>query len=77
MRKKMMLGLWRYMINVPPFMWEKQISKMKRKLEKEYGSLSGEHRSVHHFVVRELAEWAVRCLPSGSQTDWTYLPTGW
>ena len=54
MKKKMMLGLWRYMINVPPFMWEKQISKMKRKLQKEYGSLSGEHHAVHHFVVREL-----------------------
>ena len=54
MRKKMMLGLWRYMINVPPFMWEKQISKMKGKLQKEYSSLSGEHHSVHHFVVREL-----------------------
>jgi hypothetical protein len=56
MRKKMMLGLWRYMINVPPFMWENQIFRMKRKLEKEYSSLSGEHHVVHHFVVRELAD---------------------
>ncbi|MBT3367494.1 MAG: hypothetical protein HN416_10085 [Nitrospina sp.] len=56
MRKNMKLGLWRYMINVPPFLWEKQISKMKRKLQAEYRSLSGEHHSVHHFVVRELAD---------------------
>ena len=55
MRKNMMLGLWRYMINVPPFLWEKQIFKMKGKLDKVYGSLSGEHQAVHHFVVRELA----------------------
>ena len=54
MRKKLMLGLWRYIINVPPFLWEKQISKMKRKLQTEYSSLSREHHSVHHFVVREL-----------------------
>ena len=54
MRKKMMLGFWRYMINVPPFLWEKQIFKMKRKLQTEYSSLSREHHSVHHFVVREL-----------------------
>ena len=55
MRKNMMLGLWRYMINVPPFLWEKQIFKMKGKLDKVYGSLSGEHHTVHHSVVRELA----------------------
>jgi hypothetical protein len=54
MSKKLKLGFWRYMINVPPFLWEKQISKAKRKFETEYSFLSKEHRSVHHFVVREL-----------------------
>ena len=54
MRKKLMLGLWRYIINMPPFLWEKQISKVKRKLQTEYSFLSEEHHSVHHFVVREL-----------------------
>ena len=54
MSKKLMLGFWRYIINVPPFLWEKQISKTKRKFETEYSFLSKEHQSVHHFVVREL-----------------------
>ena len=54
MSKKLMLGFWRYIINVPPFLWEKQISKAKRKFESEYSFLSKEHHSVHHFVVREL-----------------------
>jgi len=54
MSKKLKLGLWRYIINVPPFLWEKQISKAKRRFETEYGFLSKEHHSVHHFVVREL-----------------------
>ena len=54
MRKKLMLGLWRYIINMPPVLWEKQISKVKRKLQTEYSLLSKEHHSVHHFVVREL-----------------------
>jgi hypothetical protein len=49
-----MLGLWRYIINVPPSLWQKQIAKGKRKFEKEHGSLSGEYRLIHHFVVREL-----------------------
>ena len=49
-----MLGLWRYIIQVPPFLWEKGIAKGKRKFEKEHGSLSEEKRLIHHFVVREL-----------------------
>ncbi|MFH0998465.1 MAG: hypothetical protein V1844_23665 [Pseudomonadota bacterium] len=30
MKNKLMMGLWRYMLGVPPFMWEKQIAKGKR-----------------------------------------------
>lgn len=54
MSNKLMLGLWRYIIKVPPFLWEKQIAKGKRRFEKEYGSLTEEFRLIHHFVVREL-----------------------
>jgi hypothetical protein len=54
MKNKLMLGLWRYTINVPPFLWQKQIAQGKRKFEKEHGSLSEEKRLIHHFVVREL-----------------------
>jgi hypothetical protein len=54
MSNKLMLGLWRYIINVPPFLWQKQIAKGKRTFEKEQGALSEEYRRVHHFVVREL-----------------------
>jgi hypothetical protein len=54
MKNRLMLGLWRFIINVPPILWEKQIAKEKRKFEKEHGSLSEECRTIHHFVVREL-----------------------
>jgi hypothetical protein len=54
MKDKLMLGLWRYMLKVPPFLWEKQISKAKRKFEAENSFMSKEHGSVHHFAVREL-----------------------
>ena len=54
MQNKLMTGLGRYTINVPPFIWEKQIYKAKEKFEKEFGYLSKEHRLVHHFVVKEL-----------------------
>lgn len=49
-----MLGLWRYIIKVPPFLWQKQIAKGKRRFEKERGALSEEYRLIHHFTVREL-----------------------
>ncbi len=54
MKDKLMLGLWRYMLKVPPFLWEKQISRAKKKSEAENRFLTKEHSLVHHFVVREL-----------------------
>jgi len=54
MSNKLMLGLWRYIIKVPPFLWQKQVAKGKRRLEKVHGSLTEEYRVIHHFVVREL-----------------------
>lgn len=54
MKNKIMIGLWRFILNVPPSLWEKRTLKAKEKLATEFGFMSGEHRSVHHFVVREL-----------------------
>ena len=54
MQNRLMLGLWRYVINIPPFLWQKQIEKGKRAFERARGSLSETHRMVHHFVVKEL-----------------------
>ncbi|NNL43395.1 MAG: hypothetical protein HKO79_12970 [Desulfobacterales bacterium] len=54
MKNKLMLGLWRYIINVPPILWQKQIAQGKRKFEKVHGTLSEEKRLIHHFVVKQL-----------------------
>lgn len=54
MKNKIMLGLWRFVINVPSFLWQKQIKAGKRKFEKEFGALSHENRTIHHFTVKEL-----------------------
>jgi hypothetical protein len=54
MSNKLMLGLWRYVLHVPPFIWQKQIEKGKRRFEKEYGKMPEDFRNVHHLVVREL-----------------------
>lgn len=54
MKNKLMLGLWRYIINVPPFLWQKQVALGKKRFEKVHGTLSEEKRLIHHFVVKEL-----------------------
>ena len=54
MSNKLMSGIWRYMLTIPPFLWEKQILKAKKRIEAELDFMSDEHRLVHHCVVREL-----------------------
>lgn len=56
MKNKLMLGLWRYVFHVPPFIWQKQIEKGKKRFEKEYGKMPKDFRNVHHFVVKGLPQ---------------------
>jgi hypothetical protein len=56
MKNKLMLGLWRHIIDVPPFLWKEKITQAKGEFEKEHGVLSGEKRIIHHFVVKELPD---------------------
>jgi len=54
MKNKLMMGLWRYVLNVPSFLWEKQIAMATKKFDKDHRFMTDEHRSVHHFVVKDL-----------------------
>jgi hypothetical protein len=54
MGNKLLNGVWRIMLGVPPVLWEKQIEKKLEKVKKSTAFMSLEHRRVHHFVVREL-----------------------
>ncbi len=54
MSNRLMLGLWRYVLYVPPFIWKKQIEKGKKRFEREFGKMPEDFRHVHHFVVKEL-----------------------
>jgi len=53
-RNKLMAGIWRYIVGVPPFLWEKRIEKAVQRVKRATGFMSAEHRLVHHFVVREM-----------------------
>jgi len=49
-----MAGVWRYMLGVPPFLWERQMEKAERKVKRSTAFMTPEHRLVHHFVVRDM-----------------------
>jgi hypothetical protein len=55
MGNKLLAGVWRYLIGVPPFLWEKQIKKASDKVQASTRFMTPDYRRVHHFVVRELA----------------------
>jgi hypothetical protein len=50
----LMKGFWRYMINVPPSLWKKEVAKHERKVKAKLAFMSNDHRRVHHWVVKEL-----------------------
>ncbi|MBU0516401.1 MAG: hypothetical protein KJ621_16715 [Proteobacteria bacterium] len=54
MPDKLMIGLWRFIIKLPPSLWEKKIAGAARAFEARAGRFTEDHRRVHHFVVREL-----------------------
>ncbi len=54
MRNKLMAGIWRYLVGVPPFLWEKQIKKAMGKVIRSTQFMTPEHRQVHHYVVKEM-----------------------
>lgn len=73
MKNKIMLGMWRYMLNVPPFLLEKHRAKGKAKMAANLAFMTAEHRRVHHFVVRELPGSAEPLSP-GAIADALNLP---
>lgn len=54
MKNKLMIGVWSHMLSVPPFLWEKQVEKQRKKIGDELDFMSPDHRRVHHCAVREL-----------------------
>ena len=47
-------GIWRFMIKVPPSLWEKQIKKHRLNVLAGMGFMTPVHRRVHHHVVRSI-----------------------
>ena len=54
MNTHVMKGFWRYMIKIPPSLWQKEVSKHARNAKAKLAFMSDDHRRVHHWVVKEL-----------------------
>jgi hypothetical protein len=54
MSNHMMSGVWRFMLKVPPKLWEAQIKKHRRRIREELAFMTPDHRRVHRFVVRSI-----------------------
>ncbi len=57
MKDRIMLGMWKYMLSIPPSLIDmrKKLEKEKLRYEAAMGFMTVEHRRMHHFTVRELA----------------------
>ncbi len=60
---KVLLGFKRYMVPVPWFVFTRLLQRDAQKSKRILGRLDTEHRSVHHFVVRELPRLAAPMPP--------------
>ena len=54
MANTLMSGIWRYILPVPPVLWEKQIQQARNSIRRRLGFMTPDHRKVHHYAVREL-----------------------
>ncbi len=48
------VGVWRHLLRIPPNISKRRLAGLADRAQTEAGSLSEEHRAVHHFVVQEL-----------------------
>jgi len=54
MKNRIMLGMWRFMLNVPPSLLQKKRAGSREKIVANLAFMTPDHRRVHHYAVREL-----------------------
>jgi hypothetical protein len=54
MSNNLLMGLWRYIIPIPPVIWQRQMSGSVKKIAAGLGFMAEDHHQVRNFVVREL-----------------------
>ena len=54
MKNALMMGAWRYLLGVPPALWQRQVKQSRAKILAGMAFMSPLHRRVHHHVVATL-----------------------
>lgn len=73
MTKRPLLGWWRYVLHIPSFLSEQHMRKARKSMEANLAFMTGDHRRVHHYVVRELP-YLQKPLPPASIAEALNLP---
>jgi hypothetical protein len=62
MQNMLMAGAWRFVLKVPPALWQKKLAKAEAKTRAALAFMTPDHCRVHHHVVSRLPMWG-RPLP--------------
>ncbi len=73
MKNSLLLGLWQFLVPVPPRIWTKEIARSAKKGAAGLAFMSADHHRVRDFVVSELPR-AGAPLPPGLITRCLDLP---
>ena len=55
MDNTLLKGIWKYMLPVPPFLWQSNMRKMAEKARLKIGFMEADHHLVRNFAVKELS----------------------
>ena len=54
MNKSLFLSLWKYLVGIPRFIWQRGVARNVRSNKSRLGFMSPDHHKVRDFVVLEL-----------------------
>ena len=75
MNKRLLLGLWRYLLPVPPQVWRGEVERTAEGGIRALRFMSEDHHRVRDLVVRELPRCG-RPIPPGWIAEQLQLPLG-
>jgi hypothetical protein len=64
MSDRLLLGLGRYMLPIPRFVWRRAVQANARQVAAGLGFMSEDHHRVRNFAVRELSRFGMPLVPA-------------
>ncbi|MEW5733433.1 MAG: hypothetical protein AB1921_01185 [Thermodesulfobacteriota bacterium] len=54
MQESLMAGIWRFMLSLPPALWQSEVERTRKKASRALAGSHPETRRVHHHVVARM-----------------------